>query len=348
MGYWVSLFKETYTEWARHEAPRLGAAIAYYTVLAIAPLLIVVISVAGLVFGREAAQGQILLQVRDLVGTTGAEAIETTVVNFSQPAESIIATLIGLATLFIATSGVFVELRASLNRIWDIPPKPEEGFLTTIRERFLSFGMVVAIGFILLVSLVVSAGIAAARTFMEGYLPMPGWLMQGLNFTISLAVFTGVFALIYRMLPDEPISWRETLIGAAFTALLFATGKFLIGIYLGQASTTSAYGAAGSIIVVLIWVYYSAQIFFFGAEFTRVYALHTGKVQANPVGSNAVMSVPVHITGNADSEAQEIQQEAAAGGAAMSGQSSNRAHPLLVGAVGALLWWRGKKPKRQA
>lgn len=294
----LPLIKETFTEWTRHNAPKLGAALAYYTVLSLAPLVIVVIAVIGLVFGRDAAQGQIMAEIQGMVGSQGAQAIQTVVANASKPASGIIASLLGLLTLFFGASGVFVELRDSLNRIWEVPPRPDGVIWSMIRERFLSFGMVLAIGFVLLVSLILSAGLAAAGAYVSGFLPIPAWILEIANSVLSLLVFTALFALIYMVLPETDIAWSDTLLGAAVTSVLFTIGKYLIGLYLGTASIASTYGAAGSLVIVLIWVYYSAQVFFFGAEFTHVYALRYGSHRPEIPSSAAVVTVPVSITGD--------------------------------------------------
>jgi membrane protein len=274
----------------------LGAALAYYTILSMAPLIVVVIAVIGLAFGEQAARGQILNQIEGMVGHEGAQAIQTVVANANQPKSGIVATLLGLITLFLGASGVFVELRDSLNKIWEVPPRPGAGIWATVRERFLSFGMVLAIGFLLLVSLVLSAAIAAASTFLNGLMPIPGWVLHAVNSALSLVVFTGMFAMIYRFLPDTTITWRDTFLGAAFTAILFTVGKLAIGLYLGNAGISSTYGAAGSLVVVLVWVYYSAQVFFFGAEFTHVYAIREGSHAADVHGGDAVVTVPASVT----------------------------------------------------
>jgi membrane protein len=286
------LLKDTYADWSRHQAPKLGAALAYYTVLSLAPLVVVVIAVIGLVYGADAARGDIVRQIQDMVGRDGAAAIQTVIANANQPKSGILATLLGLVTLFLGASGVFVELRDSLNKIWEVPPHPDGGIWRTVRERFLSFGMVLAIGFLLLVSLVLSAAIAAASTFLNGLMPIPAWVLHAVNSVLSLVVFTGMFAMIYRFLPDTNITWRDTLLGAAFTSVLFTVGKLGIGLYLGKAGVASAYGAAGSLVIVLVWVYYSAQVFFFGAEFTHVYALRKGSHSPDVHGSTSVVTVP--------------------------------------------------------
>ena len=273
-----SLLTETYSEWSRHQAPKLGAALAYYTVLSMAPLVVVMVAVIGLAFGQQAARGEILKQIEGLVGQQGAQAIQTVVANAYQPKSGILASALGLITLFFGASGVFLELRDSLNLIWGVEPKRGGGLWAMVHERFLSFGMVLAVGFLLLVSLVASAAIAAANAYVANLLPAPGWTLQVANVFFSLFVATALFALIYRFLPQTEIGWRDTFWGAVFTSVLFTLGKSLIGLYLGQASVASAYGAAGSLVVVLVWVYYSAQVFFFGAEFTHVFAKRSGSL----------------------------------------------------------------------
>lgn len=342
MGQIWRLLKESYAEWSRHQVPKLGAALAYYTLLSLAPLVVVVIAIIGLFFGEKAAHGQIMQQVQDMVGKDGAAAIQSMVASAYKPKSGIVATALGLVTLFLGASGVFVELRDSLNKIWEVPPKVEGGIWATIRERFLSFGMVLAIGFVLLVSLVVSAGITAAGTFVGGLLPVPEWVLHSVNALLSLVVFTLVFAVIYRFLPDVEITWRDTFLGAAFTSVLFTVGKLLIGLYIGKAGVASAYGAAGSLIVVLIWVYYSAQVFFFGAEFTHVFAMRRGSHSPN-VTPGAVVTVPTPI-GEPQPPATQAREDAAAGGAKL---NPTRTFAIgLAAALGGLGWWRGKRSKQ--
>ena len=270
-----SLIRETVARWNGINAPRLGAALSYYTLLSIAPLLVVVVGIAGIVFGRAAAQSQIVSQIRDLVGGEGATAIQAMLATSAKPAAGAIAAVLGLLMLFFGASGVFVELRSALNDLWGVRA-PETGVRGMIAARFSSFAIVVAIGFLLLVSLVVSAALAAAGTFMSRYLPLSEPMLHLLSIVVSLAVFTTVFALIYKVVPDAEVEWRDVWIGAAVTALLFSLGKFCIGLYLGKAAVGSAYGAAGSLVVLLVWVYYSAQIFFLGAEFTHIFAERHG------------------------------------------------------------------------
>jgi membrane protein len=271
-----TLLKETFSEWREDKASRLAAALAYYTVFALAPLLIIVIAVAGLVFGQEAARGELIAQIQGLVGQEGAQLIETMVESASKPTSGIIATTIAIATILFGASGLFGQLQDALNTIWEVEPKPERGILGMIKDRFLSFTMVLGIGFLLLVSLIVSAVLSALNPYLKDLLPGSIYWIQILNFIISFGVITLLFAMIYKILPDVEIAWDDVWIGAVVTSLLFNLGKFLIGLYLGNSSAGSAYGAAGSLVILLLWVYYSAQILLFGAEFTQVYAKRRG------------------------------------------------------------------------
>jgi membrane protein len=266
------LFVKTYREWNEDQAPRLGAALAYYTVLSLAPLLILMIATAGLVFGRDAAQGQLFGEIRGMVGSAGAAAIEQMVQNASKPGQGIVASLFGFATLLFGASSVTAELRNALNVIWDQRPDPNGGIKDVVKERSWALFIVLGCGFLLVVSLLISSALAAAGKYMSGLLPVPPGVMEVFNSLLSLVVLTGVFAVLFKYLPDARITWRDVFLGAAFTAALFTLGKLLIGLYLGKAGFGSTYGAAGSLVIVLVWVYYSAQIFFFGAEFTQVYA----------------------------------------------------------------------------
>lgn len=281
-----NLLKQTGSEWSEDKVPRLGAALAYYTVFSIAPLLIIAIAVAGLVFGDEAARGGVQAQLTSFLGKDSAEAINDMIKSASKPSSGIIATIIGIVTLLFGASGVFGQLKDSLNTIWEVEPKPGRGIMGVIKDRFLSFTMVLGIGFLLLVSLMISTGIDAVKGYVFG--DNLGFIFQVLNFVVSFGVITLLFALIYKILPDVEIQWRDVWIGAAVTALLFTIGKFLISLYISKSAPDSSYGAAGSLILILIWIYYSAQILFFGAEFTQVYA--------NQYGSHVVASeaaVPV-------------------------------------------------------
>ncbi|MCC6803673.1 MAG: YihY/virulence factor BrkB family protein [Anaerolineae bacterium] len=266
------LLKDTFSEWNEDKAPRLAAALAYYTAFSIAPLLIIVVSIAGIVFGDDAVQGHIQLQIQGLVGRQAAGAIQEMLVNFHRPDTGIIATLIGLVTLLLGAAGLFGQLQDALDTIWEVAPKPGQGILSIIRQRFISFTMVLGIGFLLLVSLVVSAAASAVGNLVTVQVAPPQFVLQLINFVISFGVITLLFSVIYKVLPDAQISWRDVWMGAAVTSLLFNIGKLLIGLYLGNSTIGTAYGAAGSFVVLLLWINYSAQILLFGAEFTQVYA----------------------------------------------------------------------------
>lgn len=270
-AFW-GLITQTYAEWTKDNVPRLGAALAYYTVFSLAPLLIIVIAIAGLAFGQEAAQGRIVGQIQGLVGTDGARAIETMIEHARTESTGVIATIIGLFTLLFGASGAFGQLQDALNTIWDVTPKPGRGFGGLIKDRFFSFLMVVGVGFLLLVSLVLSAAIAAVGEYLNQWMAGSAVFWQIVNTVISLAIITLLFAMTYKVLPDVKLGWSDVWVGAAFTAVLFTIGKLLIGLYLGKSGVGSTYGAAGSLVIILIWVYYSAQILLFGAEFTYVYA----------------------------------------------------------------------------
>ena len=264
--------KETFADWNKYEAPRLGAALAFYTILSLSPLVILVVALVGLFFDRSTAQTHILNQVQGMIGAEGGKAVESMLANAHKPSSGILGTIVGLLTLLFGASGVFGELRSAMNKIWEVPPKETSGVWGMLRERFFSFGMVLSIGFLLMVSLVLSTALAAIGKFFGGILPVPASVLAIANFLFSFLAIAVLFALIFKFVPETKIPWRDVRVGAIATALLFTIGKTLIGLYLGKASVGSAYGAAGSLIVVIVWVYYSAQIFFFGAEFTHVYA----------------------------------------------------------------------------
>ncbi len=265
------LLPATFRKWRADNAPMLGAALAFYSVLSIGPLLLIVIAIAGLMFGREAASGELVSQMRGLMGEQGAEAIQAAIANAHKPEEGFWAMLAGVATLLFGASGVFGQLQDALNIIWGVKPEAGRGFIRMVRERFLSFTMVLGAGFLLMVSLIVSALLTALGTYFTGLLPQLAPVMQLVNTLVSFAIIALLFALMFKYLPDTPVRWQDVWIGALLTALLFTVGKYLIGLYLGSSTIGSTYGAAGSVVVLLVWIYYSAQIFFFGAEFTRVW-----------------------------------------------------------------------------
>ena len=286
---WTCL-KDTFAAWSRDKVPRHGAALAYYTVLSLVPLLVVIIAMIGLIFGREAAQGYILEQIGSLVGPQSAQAIKDMIQRASEPSTGIAATTVATVTLLAGSSGVFAQLQDSLNTLWGVEPKEGRGLWGVIRDRFLSVTALLGTGFLLLVSLVLSATVAALGKWFGGYLPASEVLLQALELLLSLAVITGLFAMIFKVLPDAEIAWSDVWMGAFMTSLLFTIGKFAIGLYLGKSDVGSAYGAAGSLVILLVWVYYSAQILLFGAEFTQVYANNLGS-RIVP-SQNAVVSDP--------------------------------------------------------
>ena len=284
------LARDAVTSWSDDYAPSMGAALAYYTMFSIAPLVLIVVSVAGLVFGEEAARGEVFGQIEHLVGAQGAAAVQGLLQSANKPAESMLATLIGVGVLLVGATTVFAELQSALDRIWRAPARGATGLFGLLRARLLSFGMILGLGFLLMVSLVVSAALAA---FEKWWSPaFGGWVLvaQGLNFLLSFAFITCVFAMIYKFMPRVAVAWRDVWIGAGVTSALFAIGKMLIGLYIGRSGVSSAFGAAGSLAVLLLWVYYSAQIFLMGAEFTWVYAHRFGSRKGTPLPPPCVPS----------------------------------------------------------
>ena len=272
-----TVIKEAAKGWMEDNATRLSAALAFYTILSIAPLLVIVTAIVGWVFGSDTATHQLEDQMRGLVGQAGADVARTAVEHASKPSSGILATVIGIGTLLFGASGVFGELQGALNTVWDVKPKPGRGIWGTIQSRFLSFGMVLVIGFLLLVSLVVTTALQAVGTYMDGLMPGVPTLLMVANFVVTFAVVTVLFALVFKFLPDAVISWKDVWFGALVTAGLFTLGKYLIGLYLTQAAPGSAFGAAGSVVAFVIWVYYSGLIVLFGAELTEVTAQHAGR-----------------------------------------------------------------------
>jgi membrane protein len=266
------ILRRSVAGWWNDNVPRLGASLAYYTLFALAPILVVAIAIGGLVFGPEAIRGEIVGQIQGLIGREGAEAVQAMLEGASRPGSSIAATVAGIITFFLGATGAFLELQTALNAIWHVEPKSDGSYWRVlVMQRVISFGLVVALGFLLLTSLLVSAALAAIHRYMGNAFPGVVVLWEALNVIVSLTVITLLFALIYKVLPDVKLSWRDVWIGALVTAGLFSIGRLVIGLYLGTASIASTYGAAGSVVVILIWVYYSAQIILLGAEFTRAY-----------------------------------------------------------------------------
>jgi len=274
------VMKKAADGWIDDHAQSMGAALSYYTVFSIAPLLLIAISVAGLVFGREAAQGAVVDQLQMLMGDSGARAIEGLLRNVSKPAEGVAATLVGLVVLVVGATSVFAELQDDLNRIWNVPAREKvAGWWAWLRTRLLSMGMILAIGFLMVVSLAASAAFDAFASWSSALVGAEEALAHAINFGVGLVLTTVLFGLIYRFMPQARIEWRDVAVGAAVTALLFGVGKFAIGLYIGRSALASGFGAAGSLAVLLAWVYYSAQIFLFGAEFTWAYAHAFGSLK---------------------------------------------------------------------
>jgi len=272
----MDLLNKAGTAWLVDNAPRLGAALAFYTLFSIAPVLIVAVSVAGLAFGRTAAQGEIVRQFQGLMGTQGAEAVESIIQSTNRPALGVFATLLALLAILIGASGAFNELQDALNIIWRVDRSTKNVWTVNIKQRFLSLGLVVATGFLLLASLVLTAALSAAEKLFSNLLPISILFLESIHIVLSFVVVTVLFALILKFIPDAKIPWNDVWIGAAVASLLFTAGKVLIGVYLGHSALASAYGAAASLAIFLIWTYYSAQILLFGAELTHVYALKYG------------------------------------------------------------------------
>jgi membrane protein len=272
-----TILRESASEWSDDNATRLSASLAFYTILSITPLFVIATAIAGAVFGDDAANGALSDQLRGTVGDAGADVAQTAVQNADRPKTGIVATVIGVVTLLFGASGVFGELQGALDTIWNVRPKPGRTILRIIRERFLSFGMVLVIGFLLLVSLVITTGVSAFGKYMGGQLPGFTVLLHVVNFVLSFAIVTLLFALMFKFLPDAKIAWRDVWVGALITAVLFTVGKYAIGLYLGQAGVATPFGAAGSLVAFVVWIYYSGLIVFFGAELTQVTAKHAGR-----------------------------------------------------------------------
>lgn len=272
----VGFIKRVFQEWNEDKVTRLAASLAYFTIFSIAPLLVVVIAVAGLVLGTEVAQQQIVGQVQSLVGAQAAQMIASLLNNTRSLSDNILTTIIGVVAILLGATGVVGELKDSLNTIWNVTPKPGGGLLRTFLERLFSLGMVMGIGFLLLVSFVVSATVAALGNGIAGYLQNWAILAQLIDLLISFGSVTLLFALLFKFLPDVRVAWRDVWVGSVVTALLFTLGKYALSLYLGRGSVATPFGAAGSLVVLLVWIYYAAQIVFLGAEITQVYANEFG------------------------------------------------------------------------
>jgi membrane protein len=284
---WVDIFdllKETYAQWSDDNASRLAAALSYYTIFSLAPLLVVVVAVTGLALGQNTAQTRIINRIGLLVGNKAADFIQSMVSSVYNQNANILATAIGIITILLGATGVFDQLQSSLNVVWKVAPPKSQGIVAIVKGRFLSFVMVIGIGLLLLLSIGADAALSSLSKFSASLFPEVRLLWRLVSLVISFGMISVLFALIFKVLPDADIAWHDVWLGGAVTALLFTVGKFLIGIYLGEASLSSTYGAAGSLVVILLWVYYSAQIFLFGAEFTQVYA-NQFRSRIQPVGA---------------------------------------------------------------
>jgi membrane protein len=268
----VAVAKKSFRDWSDDGAPRMGAALSYYTVFSLAPLLVVVIAVAGLFFGDAATRGQIFEQVQGVLGPDAAALIQSMIQKAGESRSGVVASIVGVATLLLGATGVLMELRAALNTIWKVRPRTGRKWTTLLRERLLSFGVILAFGFILIVSLALSAVLSAMGSKLDDI--VPGWVVLGyvLNYGVSFLVVALFAATLFKLLPEAKVAWQDVWIGSLVTSALFHVGKWLIGLYLGKASVGSPFGAAGSLAVLLVWIYYSSQIFLLGAEFTHAYA----------------------------------------------------------------------------
>ena len=274
-------------EFLDDEPLTLAAALSYYTLLSLAPLVLVVTAIAGLAFGREAVEGRLVGEMRGLVGEAGAEVIQTVIQKASGPERGVVSLVVGIATLVLGATTVFVQLQSALNKIWDVEADPPKNKIWSfVKTRLVSFAMVLGLGFLLAVSLIVSAALSAFGAWFEGYATLTPVIWQVVNTLISLGVFTLLFAMIFKVLPDVELAWRDVWWGATVTAVLLTIGKYLIGLYLGRASIASSYGAAGSVVVLLVWIYYAALIVFLGAEITHVHTRAAG--EEAPPTENAV------------------------------------------------------------
>lgn len=280
MSKYATVLKDTFREFGEDKAPRLGAALAYYTIFSIGPLLLIAVAMAGLIFGQEAAQGKISAELGKVFGSKMAESLEQMVQAAAKPKSGTIATIIGVITLMFGASGVFGQLKDALNTIWNVEKKKSEGIMGFVKDRFLSMAMVLGIGFLLLVTLVLDTAVAAMGGYVAQYVGGEA-VAHLLSLALSFAVAVVLFAAIFRVLPDLKIAWRDVGLGAVITAVLFVVGKWGLGVYLGKAAPGSAYGAAGSLVILLIWVYWSAQILFLGAELTQVYARTFGSLKGD-------------------------------------------------------------------
>ncbi len=273
----IRFFRQSASDWNKHNDARMGAALAFYTLGSISPLVILILAIVSLVFNKNAAEAQLLTKVQSLVGTQGRETVQTVLEHGHRVGTGIFSSIAGVVVLFLGASGVFQELRSGLNTIWESEAVVPSGIWGLVKERILSFGLVLSLGFVLIVSLIISTMLNAISAFFSNLLPVPAALLEVFNFLVSLAGIAVLMACILKYVPAAPVDWRDVRVGATVTAVLFTIGKWALSLYLGMSSPGSAYGAAGSLVVLVLWVYYSAQIFYLGAEFTHVHGLANRK-----------------------------------------------------------------------
>ena len=294
LAHWFNLVKNTATEFSEDKCPRLGAALAFYTALSLAPMLLVVVGIAGLLFSEDAAQGQVAQQIAGSVGDDNAKTIEDLMVASRSKTGGLLSTILGLVSLIVGATGVFIQLQDAINTIWDYKADEKDqkwlGIVTELKNRLLSFTMICSMAFMLLVSLAFSAFLTGLGGWINSKLPYGSLWMRLLNCGLSFALTTAMFAMIFKLLPKPKVAWRDVWVGAVVTALLFNLGKYLIGLYMGMAAVGSPYGAAGSFVVLLMWIYFSTQILLFGAEFTQIFSRTHGSNMPN-----AVPSVPLTV-----------------------------------------------------
>lgn len=290
LGSTWTMLKETVAGYIDDGAPSKGAAIAYYTIFSIAPLLIICIAIAGLVFGQQAAQGAIVGELQDLMGKQGAEVVQTMLASAGNKSSGILATVIGLVTLLITATGVLGEMQSSLNAIWKA--QGQSGVTGLLRTRAVSLGLIAALAFLLIVSLVASTVLTAVGSYLNAFVPGARLILGVVNFVVSFLLISVLFAAVYKILPDRQLRYKDVAVGAVVTAFLFTVGKTLIGLYIGSSTVASSYGAAGALVIVLLWIYYSSQIFLLGAEFTKVWASHHGSAEAFAARTDQAAAAP--------------------------------------------------------
>jgi membrane protein len=325
------LLKETFQKWKQDRVPRLAAALSYYTIFSLPGLLLIVVAVAGFFLGQASVREDLLSQLASLVGDQGAEAVGTILENAGWDSDAgVFAVVVGLVTVVVGATGAFTQLQEALNTIWEVRVAPGAGIRRTFHKRVLSFSLILGIAFLLLVSLVISAALAGLGDYLEGLLPGATWLIEILNLVISFVVITVLFALMYKYLPDADIAWSDVFVGAVLTTFLFVVGKNALGIYLGRSSAASAYGAAGSLVLILLWIYYSAQILLFGAEFTQVYACKQGSRVVPDENAVALMERQQTREGMPNKEAVEEAARSQRGTAALLAQQARVEESFVV------------------